>query len=430
MDILNTHLQAQRSIDNIIIPPKEIPYRILECKDEILDFYMLGYGPWSCLNYYNKYLLIKMKKDNVYIGLTQKDAFIFSPPANIEPYEYHNYIKSNEYMKRMPYDELPYVEKAMYGDIYNEKTVCDESVRRGLTIHDFILFDWHSIIGNYKAKINSICNYDIDIIPHSINIYNPGCHFKEHVDTPRYPNMIGTIVMQLNPSIKGGNLIIENKEINLYNESVFFFTGKVHQVTPVEEGQRITITFDVLYKKKHNIEIKLSNWFDLNIGFEWKEKRCAIILHDVYSIDGMKEEIMKNPNDQTILGEIKQRGIPYIIGRIVISRELNEGYEEDYSEIDTTIMDSDMENSVDYITDKLDSESTSTVGAEIIYNALGYDLSGKEIIVDMMFMPKNNQVCNIKRKTQIKNSYYTGNQWTTGMTLVDKRVYHTTAIFI
>jgi 2OG-Fe(II) oxygenase superfamily len=91
----------------------------------------------------------------------------------------------------------------------------------------------------------------------------PGSFFKSHVDTPRDKNMIATLVVVLPTEHKGGDLLLMNKNwtfdsANLVSKEaakeprlafVAFYSDIDHEVTPVESGYRVTVTYNLYCSK-------------------------------------------------------------------------------------------------------------------------------------------------------------------------------------
>ncbi|KAH6915406.1 hypothetical protein BKA70DRAFT_1181228 [Coprinopsis sp. MPI-PUGE-AT-0042] len=96
-----------------------------------------------------------------------------------------------------------------------------------------------------------------------MNVYGPGSFFKSHVDTPRNKNMIATLVIVLPTEHKGGDLLLMNKHwtfdsANMVSKDatkdprlafVSFYSDIDHEVTPVESGYRVTVTYNLYCSK-------------------------------------------------------------------------------------------------------------------------------------------------------------------------------------
>ncbi|XP_065898927.1 uncharacterized protein [Dysidea avara] len=95
---------------------------------------------------------------------------------------------------------------------------------------------------------------------YKLNIYVPGDFFKSHVDTPRSGQMFGSLVVCLPTQFSGGELVVrhQKKEIKYDWSSTAsdpldslcwaaFFSDIEHEVLPVTEGYRVTLTYNLYY---------------------------------------------------------------------------------------------------------------------------------------------------------------------------------------
>src|SRR5690349_4783857 len=96
---------------------------------------------------------------------------------------------------------------------------------------------------------------------HKMNIYKKGGFFLPHVDTPTNTGlMIGTLLIVLPTRYSGGEFIVEHKTLNRsFNAQssispggfgslawCAFYSDCRHQVKPVTDGVRMTLTYDIL----------------------------------------------------------------------------------------------------------------------------------------------------------------------------------------
>ncbi|EAU84549.2 hypothetical protein CC1G_00068 [Coprinopsis cinerea okayama7 len=127
-------------------------------------------------------------------------------------------------------------------------------VRSGIltTVHDALL-QYESSTLLLEAHVDKL------------NVYGPGSFFKPHVDTPRDPNMLGTLVIVFPTEHRGGDLLLTTKagpwtfdSSNLVSKEqsevhrlafVAFYSDIEHEVTLVESGYRVTLTYN-LYTRK------------------------------------------------------------------------------------------------------------------------------------------------------------------------------------
>lgn len=85
-----------------------------------------------------------------------------------------------------------------------------------------------------------------------LNVYGQGDFFKGHVDTPRSPDMFGTLLLNLPVKHEGGELVVhapqshpeasEPRKTNWGSETsigwIAFFSDCPHEVLPVTSGNR------------------------------------------------------------------------------------------------------------------------------------------------------------------------------------------------
>jgi hypothetical protein len=88
---------------------------------------------------------------------------------------------------------------------------------------------------------------------HSMLIYAPGQFFLRHQDSEKADGMIGTLVVTLPASFKGGALVVEHRgEKVTYRASkqplsfIAFYADCHHEVCPVKEGHRIVLTYNLM----------------------------------------------------------------------------------------------------------------------------------------------------------------------------------------
>ena len=96
---------------------------------------------------------------------------------------------------------------------------------------------------------------------YKLNIYRTGGHFRPHVDTPKSPEMFGSLVLCLPTQFSGGNLVLHHlKEEVIFDWSstpdhpakaikwAAFFSNIEHEILPVTSGHRVTLTYN-LYRE-------------------------------------------------------------------------------------------------------------------------------------------------------------------------------------
>ena len=127
---------------------------------------------------------------------------------------------------------------------------------------------------------------DIQAELYKLNIYSSGGFFKTHVDTPKSEQMFGSLVVCLPTQFSGGELVIRHHGRTVkfdWSSSpdnprktanwAVFFSDVEHEVLPVTEGHRITLTYN-LYAKM--CETKAIPLHDTSINPLYKELSAAL----------------------------------------------------------------------------------------------------------------------------------------------------------
>lgn len=154
---------------------------------------------------------------------------------------------------------LEYCNPAPFGDLKEMKTVLDPEVRLAYEIQStsfkafvpFIL----SILGYIEDKLTP--GRCVHVEPYKLNVYGEGGFFKPHVDNPTGHDMIGTLVVCLPSPHKGGELHVYHDGLqHVFDFSkhsgdtsrvqwAAFYSDCIHEVKPVLEGHRVTITYNI-----------------------------------------------------------------------------------------------------------------------------------------------------------------------------------------
>ncbi len=90
---------------------------------------------------------------------------------------------------------------------------------------------------------------------HSMLVYEPGQFFARHQDSEKADGMIGTLVVTLPSTFTGGELVIEQQGTKVTDRGspqelsfVAFYGDCEHEVLPVTDGFRITLTYNLVAK--------------------------------------------------------------------------------------------------------------------------------------------------------------------------------------
>lgn len=91
---------------------------------------------------------------------------------------------------------------------------------------------------------------------HNLLVYGPGQFFKPHQDTEKHPGMVATLVLVWPSAHIGGELRVCHRDTEVRFASQHLRAGTIrwfafyadcrHEVTPVDEGWRIVLTFDLV----------------------------------------------------------------------------------------------------------------------------------------------------------------------------------------
>ena len=167
---------------------------------------------------------------------------------------------------------------ASYG--YKGKDVVDKNYRNAFKLEP------NCFITSFQICSTPILQEIQSIVPtvvglraelYKLNIYARGGFFKAHVDTPRSEKMFGSLVVCLPTPFTGGELIVRHhKEEIKYDWSstasdtslhwAAFFSDVEHEVLPVSEGYRVTLTYNLSYQYKANdatFDVKTCSFYKL-----------------------------------------------------------------------------------------------------------------------------------------------------------------------
>ncbi len=91
---------------------------------------------------------------------------------------------------------------------------------------------------------------------YKLNVYSTGGHFKAHVDTPRSPEMFGSLVVSLPSQFTGGALVTRHQGHTITfdwssspttTQWAAFYSDVEHEVLPVTSGHRFTFTYNLYH---------------------------------------------------------------------------------------------------------------------------------------------------------------------------------------
>lgn len=150
---------------------------------------------------------------------------------------------------------------AQYG--LREQTLLDAKVRDTWEVpRDRVTVDerrWREtllpVLDILRAELDLAPDCELSAELHSMLVYEPGQFFQRHQDSEKAEGMIGTLVVTLPSEFTGGELVIEQQGAKVTDQGsagelsfVAFYGDCEHEVLPVTDGFRITLTYNLVAK--------------------------------------------------------------------------------------------------------------------------------------------------------------------------------------
>lgn len=148
---------------------------------------------------------------------------------------------------------------ARYG--LGEQTLLDPNVRSTWEVpRDRITIDeprWQQTLGPILDAVRRDLGLPSDCAlsaqQHSMLVYEPGQFFRRHQDSEKADGMIGTLAVTLPSTFTGGDLVVDHGGERVIGTGspdklgfVAFYADCDHEVLPVTEGYRITLTYNLI----------------------------------------------------------------------------------------------------------------------------------------------------------------------------------------
>ncbi|KAJ7039441.1 hypothetical protein C8F04DRAFT_996978 [Mycena alexandri] len=169
-------------------------------------------------------------------------------------------------------------QKATFGR--NKEDVLDETYRKAgqMSAKDFKIgfnLEKSGVLDAVHAQLLEAFDGSdkrIDAELYKLNVYGKGSFFKAHKDTPRAENMFGSLVVVFPAAHVGGALLLRHGDkeeefnsagiLSPFDAStvayVAFYGDVEHEVSVVESGHRVTLTYNLYYAKKSSTKVHLS----------------------------------------------------------------------------------------------------------------------------------------------------------------------------
>ncbi|WP_194813647.1 2OG-Fe(II) oxygenase [Nocardia sp. XZ_19_385] len=150
---------------------------------------------------------------------------------------------------------------ARYG--LREQTLLDANVRDTWEVpRERVAIDegrWHEtllpLLDTLRGELGLSADCELSAELHSMLVYEPGQFFQRHQDSEKTEGMIGTLVVTLPSAFTGGELVIEQQGTRVIDKGsperlsfVAFYSDCEHEVLPVTDGYRITLTYNLMAK--------------------------------------------------------------------------------------------------------------------------------------------------------------------------------------
>jgi 2OG-Fe(II) oxygenase superfamily len=203
------------------------------------------------------------------------------------------------------------------------ENVMDPAYRSGREIPAAdIGFTNNTVLGDVRIDVKSgmFPGRKVEAKLYKLAIYEPGGHFDWHMDSTHSDKHHATLLVALNTSWKGGDLVLRRNDIETHInlqpqfdekgepilQAVAFFTDTEHRVEPVTEGVRIVFQYDI---EAGDTEKDPNHW--MYEGAPWMDK-----VHSDYSSRMELQGIAQVISDEaavekvvTIITELHKSGV-------------------------------------------------------------------------------------------------------------------------
>jgi len=176
-------------------------------------------------------------------------------PIKITPAENSHRQKDAEWAKKL----LSKCPPAKFG--HGNKTVYNQEVRKALQLKaeefellNFTLEQDTGILQTIQKKLVPNDPDELKATLYGLNVYESSGHFKQHKDTPRSDEMVGTLLIFFPSLYNNGSLVLEHKGISKQFQFgsnkdekklhwVAFFGDVDHEVQRMWSGVRVTLAY-------------------------------------------------------------------------------------------------------------------------------------------------------------------------------------------
>jgi hypothetical protein len=201
---------------------------------------------------------------------------------------------------------LTHFRPAVFGNLVTRQTEYNPEVRSAKEAVRFKFNIEPSFISAITKHIQDHLNSNISLRTYRVNVYGPGDFFKPHVDTPvDLRNMIGSVVVCLPFKHSGGQLHVKcGSQETIFdfsehsgNKNVVqwaaFFSDNIHQVKPVKEGYRITITYSIMRNVYYSLGSNLHNSKTIELKYSMNRMEQMKFVEEILKLmdNNMKDSL-------------------------------------------------------------------------------------------------------------------------------------------
>jgi hypothetical protein len=294
------------------------------------------------------------------------------------------FLINGKSIENFTFKELKSIAKeSAFGDLKTTKTKIDHSVRKAFEIIDgkgsqvyltLVCLKYLKTMALQLSK-SMYSGHPVKLVFNKINLYEEGCFFKKHQDTPRV-GVVGTFILTLPTYFDGGVFELWTKSSSSYHvhfqhglqlyknqsilstpfldtcqsyKSLAFYPELPHEITPVTKGCRISVSFYIqtideipipwesMNKEKNDtlLNVVKKRVYD-------EKQSIGIFLQGHYSTSDYKKGVyVKDNNDVNLLKlfECEQKLnidiIPVVINRKAKGASHSDDDEDDVGEEET-----------------------------------------------------------------------------------------------
>jgi len=222
-------------------------------------------------------------------------------------------------------DLLPQAVPSAYGDLKEGTTKVNLDVRKAHEIKDVVITPkmLQSVDGILPCVSEQLFgDRKVRAVFDKVNLYSKGGFFQEHVDTPKV-GRVGTLIVQLPGTYEGGLAFgSQHFGASAKLKLLAFYGNCPHQITPITNGTRISLTFHLLSTDSYQTE-KVQVPYTL-YGYEHSARYVTPGVQKVRKLDTSKaREIRIQRLIRQLQENVKEQKLGLILPNSYSNHELN-----------------------------------------------------------------------------------------------------------